>query len=53
MFTLGLNTAKNTHCLKKASNKTCSKSNLAQKSLRAHMSISPMSGARGPEDQYV
>ncbi len=33
---------------KKISNKSCSKSNFAQKCLRAHMSISPTSGARGP-----
>ncbi len=32
---------------KKASNKSCSKLNFAQKSPRAYTSISPMSGARG------
>ncbi len=32
---------------KKASNKSCSKPNFTQKSSRAHMSISPTSGARG------
>ncbi len=45
-FTLGLNAAKNSQFLKKTSNKSCSKSKNAQKSPRAHMSISPTSGAR-------
>ncbi len=38
---------------KKASNKSCSQSNFAQKSPWAHMSISLMSGTRGSKDQYV
>ncbi len=38
---------------KKASNKSCSKSNFAQKSLMVHMSISLTSEARGSKDQYV
>ncbi len=46
-FTLELNAAKNTHFRKNASNKSCSESNFVQKSPRAHMSISPTSGARG------
>ncbi len=33
----------------KASNKSCSELNFVPKSLRAHMSISPQSGARGLE----
>ncbi len=32
---------------KKGSSKSCLELNFARKSLRAHMSISPMSGARG------
>ncbi len=43
-FTLGLNAAKNTHYMKKALNKSCLEMNFLQKSLRAHMSISPTSG---------
>ncbi len=44
-FTLGLSAAKNMHYIKKVSNKSCSELNFAQKSTRAHMSISPTSGA--------
>ncbi len=39
--------------LKKASNKNCSDLNFVKKSLRAHMSMSRTSGARGSKDQYV
>ncbi len=46
-FTLGLNTAKITHYMKKASNKSCSELNFIQKSPGLHMSISPTSGAIG------
>ncbi len=46
-FNLGLNAVKNTHPMKKASNKSCSELNFGQKSLWAHMSISPQSGTRG------
>ncbi len=43
-------TAKNTHrSTKKASNKSFSELNFAQKSPQAHMSITPQSGARGLE----
>ncbi len=45
-FNLGLNSAKNTHQVKKASNKSCSKLNFLQKNPGTHMSISPQSGAR-------
>ncbi len=38
---------------KKASNKSRSELNLVEKSPRAHMSISPRSGARGSKDQHV
>ncbi len=41
----GLNAAKNTRSIEKASNKSCSESNFVQKSQWAHMSISPTSGA--------
>ncbi len=45
-FNLGLNVAKYTHQIKKASNKSYSELNyFVQKSPRAHMSISPWSGA--------
>ncbi len=48
MFTLGLNTAKNTHYIeKKLQIKVVQKSNFTQKHQRAHMSISPMSSATG------
>ncbi len=48
MFTSGVNAAKNTHLMKKkASNRSFSLSNFAQKSPRAHMSIPPTSGVRG------
>ncbi len=43
---LGLNAAKNTHSSKKASNKSFSELNFAQKSARAHTSMTPHSGAR-------
>ncbi len=46
-YFLGLNTAEIRILLKKASNKSCSELNFIQKSPRAHMSISPQSGARG------
>ncbi len=45
-FNFGLNTAKNAHPVKKAWNKSCSELNFLQRSLRAHMSVSPQSGAR-------
>ncbi len=35
------NAPKNTHHTKKGSNQSCSELNFAQKSLRAHMSVSP------------
>ncbi len=48
-FTFGLNAAKNTHYVKKGSNKSCLELNFVQKSSRAHMSISPASGAGAPQ----
>ncbi len=48
-FTLGLDAAENTHCIKKGSNKCGLELNFVQKSLQAHMSIYPQSGARGLE----
>ncbi len=44
-FTLELNTAKNTHYIKKSSNKTCSELNFVQKSFRVEPG--------GSKDQYV
>ncbi len=38
--------AKNTHQIKKVSNKSCSELDFVQKSPRGHMSIFPQSGAR-------
>ncbi len=38
---------------KNASNKSCSKLSFLQKTLQAHMSISPKSGARGSKDCHV
>ncbi len=46
-FTLGFNAAKKHIASKKASNKSCSELNFIQKSPRAHMLISHMSGAAG------
>ncbi len=40
-FNLGPNVAENTHPIKKSLNKSCSELNFVQKSLLAHMSISP------------
>ncbi len=45
-FTLGLNAAKNTHYIKKASNKSYSELNFVQKSRWVHVSTSTSSGAR-------
>ncbi len=45
-FKLGLNAAKNTHQIKKASNKSCLKLNFLQKSPRVHMSTSFQSAGR-------
>ncbi len=49
-FTLGLDAAKNTYFTKKVADKSSSESNFVQKSPRAHMSISPSSGAGSPKD---
>ncbi len=48
-FCLGLDTAKNPHQIKKASNKSCSKLNFEQKSTQTHMSIFILNKARGLE----
>ncbi len=48
-FTLGLDTAKNTHYIKKS----CRILNFIQKSQQAHMSNSPRSGARGLKDFVI
>ncbi len=45
IFSLGIYAAKNTHHMKKASNKSCSKLNFVQKSPRAHLSICRGCGA--------
>ncbi len=48
-FNLGLNAVKNTHHIKKCSNKSCSEFNFVQKCLQAHMSTSsppPNGGAK-------
>ncbi len=52
-FSLELNVAKNTHYIKKASNKSCSELNFVHKIPRAHMSISPQSWTRAYKDQYI
>ncbi len=39
--------------LKNCSNKSCWELNFIQKSQRAHMSISPRSGAKGSKDWYI
>ncbi len=48
-FNLGLNAAKNTHPIKKASNKSCSELNFVQKSPWAHMSIPPPEWSKGAQ----
>ncbi len=46
-FTSGFNAAKNTHYIKKTSNKSCSELNFVQTNPGARMSISPTSRAGG------
>ncbi len=46
---LGLDIAKNTHRIKESLNKSCSALNFVGNSLRAHISISLWSGAKGLE----
>ncbi len=48
-FNLGLSAAKDTNHINKSSIKSCLELNFLQKSSRAHISISPKSGARGVE----
>ncbi len=48
-FNLGVNAVKNTHYIKRISNKSCSELNFVKESQWAHMSIFPQSGARGFE----
>ncbi len=48
-FTLVFDTAKNTHYVKKASNKICSGFNLVQKSHGTHTSIFYRSGGGAPK----
>ncbi len=50
IFHLWVEAAKNTHRIKKVSNKICWELNFVQKSPQVHMSISPRSGARGLKD---
>ncbi len=52
IFTLGLNAAKNTDCMKKASSKSCLELNSLQKSHWLHMSISSWSRARWLKRYY-
>ncbi len=53
MFTLGLNTAKNTHYMKKGSNKSCSELNFVQKVLECICLSPPWVELLGSKDQYV
>ncbi len=52
-FSLGLDAAKNTHCIKKKINKSCSKLNFVQKSPRVHMSTSPPVELGGSKDSHL
>ncbi len=52
-FSLGLDATKNTHRIKKALNKICSKLNFVQKSQRAHMCIPPGVGLGGSKDSHL
>ncbi len=54
-FSLGLNAAKNTHSIKNALTKSCSKLNFVQKSPRTHTLISPPSGVElgGSKDSHL
>ncbi len=49
-LTLGLNVAENTNYMKNVLKESCLELNSLQKSLSAHLSISPQSGDRGSKD---